>query len=195
AAHLEHVTDPVVVVRPAPVASGDGVDELVEHLAARALPGGGERLAGRRGDDPVDPADQLVERPGGDVSSDGLVTGGGSGGARGLVDLPADVDETEGPEPLGPAAGPRVQVDDHATPFRRCWGWVSRSISPRSSAMTRSRWATLSSRSPMTTRSIRRRAARARPRRRESRAWWSRSAHTWRALNALARARSSAARS
>src|SRR5690606_25303842 len=171
----------------------------------RALPGGGERLAGRRGDDPVDPADQLVERPGGDVSSDGLVTGGGSGGARGLVDLPADVDETEGPEPLGPAAGPRVQVDDdHATdPFRmagrragrRCRGRVSRSISPRSSAMTRSRWATLSSRSPMTTRSIRRRAARARPRRRESRAWWSRSAHTWRALNALARARSSAARS
>src|SRR5690606_379641 len=114
---------------------GDGVDELVEHLAARALPGGGERLAGRRGDDPVDPADQLVERPGGDVSSDGLVTGGGSGGARGLVDLPADVDESEGPEPLGPAAGPRVQVDDdHATPFRtagrragrRCRGRVSR---------------------------------------------------------------------
>src|SRR5690606_37777861 len=126
---------------------------LVEHLAARARPGGGERLAGRRGDDPVDPADQPVERPGGDVSSDGLVPGGGSGGARGLVDLPADVDETEGPEPLGPAAGPGVQVDDHATPFRAA-GRVSRSISPRSSAMTRSRWATLSSRSPMTTRSI-----------------------------------------
>src|SRR5690606_6608794 len=186
AAHLEHVTDPVVVVRPAPVASGDGVDELVERPEARALPGGGERLAGRRGDDPVDPADQLVERPGGDVSSDGLVAGGGSGGARGLVDLPADVGESEGPEPLGPAAGPGVQVDDdHATPFlagwragRRCRGRVSRSISPRSSAMTRSRWATLSSRSPMTTRWIRRRAARARPRRRESRAWWSRSAHT-----------------
>src|SRR5690606_15684476 len=109
AADFEDVTNPVVVVRPAPVASGDGVDELVDRLAARALPGGGERLAGRRGDDPVDPADQPVERPGGDVSSDGLVTGGGSGGARGLVDLPADVDETEGPEPLGPAAGPRVQ--------------------------------------------------------------------------------------
>src|SRR5690606_20837502 len=154
---------------------------LVEHLAARARPGGGERLAGRRGDDPVDPADQPVDRPGGDVSSDGPVTGGGSGGARGLVDLPADVDETEGPEPLGPPAGPGVQVDDdHATPFRRrCWGLVSRSISPRSSAMTRSRWATLSSRSPMTTRSIRRRAARARPRRRASRALWSFSLASW----------------
>src|SRR5690606_42077070 len=98
------------------VAWGGGCAELAGRLAARALSGGGERLAGRRGDDSVDPADQLVERPGGDVSSDGLVTGGGSGGARGLVDLPADVDETEGPETLGPAAGSGVQVDDDHDP-------------------------------------------------------------------------------
>src|SRR5690606_23123781 len=136
----------------------------------------------------------------------------GAGGADGLSGGDGVVVPPRGEEQVGVSAdaGAVVHPADvgdnlsahHPTPFlegrragRRCRGLVSRSISPRRSAMTRSRWATLSSRSPMTRRSIRRRAARARPRRRESRAWWSRSAHTSRVRNALALARSSAAMS
>src|SRR5690606_25998374 len=110
AADLEHVPYPVVGVGPSPVAAADRGGQFGDDVAAFAGACGAERLAGRRQDCAVDSADEVVEREGCDVGADGPVPGGGAGGARCGVPLDADVGETEGAEPFGPAAGASVGV-------------------------------------------------------------------------------------
>src|SRR5690606_8657524 len=106
--------------------AGNRLEEGGGVLAALALPGRREALAGRGGDEAADDAledllsGQVPDLSGrdhlGDVALDSLVTGGAGGRTLGVAPLEADGLDAEVLGALVPAAGAGEEVDvDHAS--------------------------------------------------------------------------------